>query len=49
MQDDDLAVTEEEEAKAIVKEVKALDEGAGCTILIEHRLNPVLLNPPPVL
>jgi hypothetical protein len=49
MQDDDMVVTEEEEAKVIVMEVKALDEGAGCTILIEHLLNPVLINPPPVL
>jgi len=43
MQDDHLAIVEveeEEEDNAIAKEVQALDEGTGRTILIEPLLNP---------
>jgi len=32
-----------------VKEAQALDKGTGGTILIEPLLNPLLLNPPPVV
>ena len=42
-------LVEEEEAKSIVKEVQALDEGTVGTILIEPILNPLLLDPPPVV
>jgi len=45
VQDDHLAIVEEEDAKAITKEVQALDEGMGGAILIEPLLlNPLLLN-----
>ena len=45
MHDDHLVVVEEEEAKAIAKEVQALNKG-GTLILIEPLLDPLLLDPP---
>ncbi len=47
-QNDHLVILEEDEAKAIAKEV-TLDKGLGGTILSEPLLNPLLLNPPPVV
>ena len=49
MHDDYLAIVKDEEAMAIVKEVQALDECMGCTILIEPLLDPLLLNPSSVV
>ena len=54
MQDDHLVVVvvvveDQEEAKTIAKEIQALNEDMGGTILIEPLLNPLLLNFPHVV